>query len=71
VPAVPSRPALPFLTVVLPLLAAAWAAIRALRARLDFEAVIASFASGDVTDWSCARSADTQRGRHLTPDCTA
>jgi len=25
-----------------------------LRARLDFEAVIASFASGDVTDWSCA-----------------
>jgi hypothetical protein len=40
------------LTVLPPLatfLAAAWAPIRAFRARLDFEAVIASFASGDVT----------------------
>jgi len=49
----PPRAALPFLTVV-PLLAAflappAWAPIRAFRARLDFEAVIASFASGDFT----------------------
>jgi hypothetical protein len=55
-----------------PLLAAAWAAIRALRARLDFEAVIASFASGDGIGLElCARPADTQRDRHLTPDCTA
>jgi hypothetical protein len=42
-----------------PLLAAAWAAIRALRARLDFEAVIASFASGDFTGWSCAHDRRT------------
>jgi len=46
-------PLAPFLAA--PLRAPAWAAARALRARLDFEAVIASFASGDVTDWSCAR----------------
>ena len=38
--------ALAFLTAVPPLAAPAWAPIRAFRARLDFEAVIARFASG-------------------------
>src|SRR6266700_2573027 len=68
--AVPLRTALPPLAAVPPLAAPAWAPVRALRARLDFEAVIASFASGDFTGWSCTRSTGTQRGRHLAHDCT-
>jgi hypothetical protein len=76
--AVPLRLALPFLaalllraapaflTAVPPLAAPAWAAIRAFRARLDFEAVIPSFASGDVAA-GAAQSVSTQRERHLTP----
>jgi len=48
---------------VVPPLAAAWAPIRAFRARLDFEAVIASFASGNVT----AGAAHTVRGCSTRP----
>jgi hypothetical protein len=70
--AVPLRAAPAFLTAVPPLAALAWAAIRAFRARLDFEAVIPSFASGDFTAVpGVLRAAlGAQRDRHLTPDCT-
>jgi hypothetical protein len=46
--AVPLRAAPAFLTAVPPLAALAWVRARAFRARLDFEAVIPSFASGDL-----------------------
>ena len=62
----PLRVALEFLTAVPPRAALAWAAIRAFRARVDFDAVIRASPPMISRLPLCARSLDTQRDRHLT-----